>query len=84
MERKSVIARRDFAPKDDRRPPWLSRDWDMEGRIKCACKDCIANDGKGKCACPALMEINEHGKCSSYQKADVKPYRKKKKHPRKK
>lgn len=60
---------------------FVSRDWDMEGKIKCACKDCIANDGKGKCACPSLMKINAKAKCSSYRKVVAKSCRKR--NPRK-
>lgn len=66
-ECKGVIARRDFAPRDDRRPPWLSRDWDLEGRINCNCEECIANDGRGRCGAPALVKISNKGKCSGYK-----------------
>jgi hypothetical protein len=67
-EKKGVIARRDFAPRTGggTRPPWLSRDWDLEGKINCDCKECIANNGRGKCGSPALVKISKKGKCSGY------------------
>ncbi len=52
-----------FAPRD-RYPYPVSRDWALEGLIKCDCTECHANSGRGTCACPAIIKMDKEGRCT--------------------
>ena len=43
-----------------------SKDWDLEGKIRCQQEKCIANKN-GWCICPSLLAIDKNGKCAGYQ-----------------
>ena len=46
----------------------VSRDWYLEQAIPCACRDCIAHDGREHCGVPSRMSIGADGVCNQWRK----------------
>jgi hypothetical protein len=55
-----------LSPRPGRGPDFpVSRDWDLEGAIKCRRVGCIVNR-TGKCVMPSLVDINAKGVCTGF------------------